>query len=103
MIVLRPAAGRALGGSPLLERLEFDRMGGEVGHVERASMSSAAFGVVVGGAADQREAGQRHHRIDGGAAVLHEEALDRRARVEAAGEGRDHAQAARLQRAITPS
>ena len=61
-------------------------------------MSSAAFEVVVGGAADQREAGQRDHRIDRAAAVLHEEAFDRRALIETAGESRDHAQPFRLER-----
>ena len=73
-------------------------MRGEIGHVELGQDVLGRLRVVVGGTADQREAGQRDHRIDCAAAVLHEEALDRRALVETAGEGRDHAQAFRLER-----
>ena len=72
-------------------------MGGEVGHVERRQHLRRALGVIVGGAADQREAGQREKRVDPGRAAPEEEALCGRARVEAAGEGRYDGQPARFQ------
>ena len=50
---------------PLLQGLEFEGMRGDVGHVERGQQFLGGPGVVVGGTADQRESGQRHHRIDG--------------------------------------
>ncbi len=49
------AARRAL---PLLERLELQRMGGEVGHIQAGQHRFGGAGIVVGGAADQGEAGQ---------------------------------------------
>ena len=54
---------------PLLQRLEFDRMRRDIGHIERRQQFLGGAGIVVGGAADQREAGQRNHRIDRGRAV----------------------------------
>ena len=49
---------------PLLERLELDGMGGEIRDVEFGEDFVGRLGVVVGGAADQREAGQRNQRVD---------------------------------------
>ncbi len=83
---------------PLLQRLELDRVGGDIGHVQHGEQRLGGVRVVVGGAADQREAGERDHRIHRRHAVAHEEALDRRARIKPAGEGRDHPQSLRLQR-----
>lgn len=88
----------AVGLAPLFERLELDRLGGEAGYVERRQHRLCGACVVVGRAADQREARQRDYRIDGRAAVAKEELLDRRPRIQATGEGRHDAQAARLQR-----
>ena len=88
----------ALGAAPLLERLELHRRDGEVGHVEPGEHVLGRLGVVVGRPADQREAGQRHQGVDQRLAVTQEEPLDRRTRIEPGGKGRDHAQAARLQR-----
>ena len=86
----------AIGVFPLVQRLELDRGHREVGHVQPDQHLLGGPGVVVGRAADQREAGERDHALDhrlpGGEEVL----LDRRPRVEAGGEGRDHAQAAGL-------
>jgi hypothetical protein len=93
----------ALGTAPLVQRLELDRVGREVGHVQRRQHVLGRLGIVVGRAADQREAGERDHGVDDRPAVLHEEALDRRAGVQTGGEGRDHAQATRSSAAITPS
>ncbi len=84
-------------GAPFLQRLELQRMGGDVGHVELDQRRLGGSRVVVGGAADQREAGERDHRVDGGAAVVEEEALDGGARIEAAGKGRNDGEAARLE------
>ncbi len=72
-------------------------MGGDVGHVELDQRRLGGSRVVVGGAADQREAGERDHRVDGRAAVVEEEALDGGARIEAAGKGRNDGEAARLE------
>ena len=84
--------------APLFERLEFHGVRREIGHVQRGENFLGRLGVVVGGATDQREAGQRDHRIDRAAAVLHEEAFDRRPLIETAGESRDHPQPSRLER-----
>ena len=91
---IRPRASRL----PLLQRLEFDRVRRDVGHVERRQHLFGGAGIVVGRAADQREAGQRDHRVDERPAALQEIALDRRPRVESAGEGRDDPQALGFQR-----
>ena len=88
----------ALAGLPLLQRLEFQGLGGEVGHVEPRQHRLRGRRVVVGGPADEREAGERHQRVDAGAAVPHEEGVHGRAVVEAAGEGRHHVEALGLQR-----
>ena len=86
-----------VGRLPLLQRLEFQGVGGEIRHVEFAEQRLRPGGVVVGGAADEGEAGERDQRVDGRAPVAAEERVHGRAVVEAAGEGRHHAQAARLQ------
>ena len=87
----------ALGVFPLLQRLEFDGLGGEIGHIEARQHVLGGARIIVGGAAHQREARQRDQRVDCWLAVLHEKALDRRALVEARGEGGDHFQPARLE------
>ena len=87
----------AVGGLPLLQRLELQSVSGEVGHVEGGEQRLRPGGVVVGGAADEGETGERDQRIDGRAAVALEEGVDRRAVVEPAGEGRHHREPARLQ------
>ena len=83
---------------PLLDRLELDRMGRQIGHVEPGQDVGRRRGVVIGRAADQREPGQRHQRVDGRHAIAQEIGLESRAGVETAGEGRDHAQALGLER-----
>ena len=57
-------------GLPLLERLELDRVRGEVRHVERSQHLFGGLRVVVGRAADQREAGQRDDGVDRAAPSL---------------------------------
>ena len=84
-------------GIPLLERLEFDRRGGNVGHIQRGEQRLGGAAVVVGGSTDEREPGQRHDGVDRGHAVLHEIRLDCGAGVEPAGEGGNDAQAARFE------
>ncbi len=83
---------------PLVQGLEFERMRGEIGHVEPRQHFLRGTGVVVGRPAHQREAGQRHHRVDGAAPVAQEELLDGRTLVEATGKGRHHRQAPGFQR-----
>jgi hypothetical protein len=92
----------AVAGLPLLQGLELDRLGRDVGHVEPREQRLGSARVVVGGSADQREAGERQHGIDDRPAVLEEEALDGRPRIEPGGEGRDHPQAPRLERGDHP-
>ena len=79
------AAIRAL---PLGQRLELERVRGDVGHVEARQHVLGRLGVVVGGTTDQREAGERDDRVDRGRVVLEEVALDRRPGVEPGREGR---------------
>ncbi len=88
----------SFGAAPLLQRLELDRRHRQVRHVELRQRLLGGVGVVVGRTADEREAGERDERVDHRLAVAQEEALHGRARVEAAGEGGDHAQPARLER-----
>ncbi len=83
---------------PLLEGLEFNRMRRDVRHIERRQNFFRCARIVVGGPADQREAGQGDDRVDDRPVALHEVALDRRPRIEPAGEGGQHPQAFRLQR-----
>ena len=86
-------------GLPLVHGLELDRVRRDVGHVQLRQQVLRGAAVVVGGAADQAEPGQRHHGIAPSATPsAHEIPLDRRARVQAAGEGGDDAQALRLHR-----
>src|SRR5208337_4990506 len=85
-------------GFPLLDRLKFERMGGYIGDVEFAQKIRGAGCVVVGRAADQRKAGQGNESVDRRNAVPLEEGLDRRARIEAAREGRNDPQSPLLQR-----
>ena len=73
-------------------------MGGEVGHVEFAQQLLGRRGVVIGGPADQREAGERDHRVHQGLPVAAEVALHRRPGVQSAGEGGDDPEPACLQR-----
>jgi hypothetical protein len=94
------AVGRVL---PLFDALELEGVGGDVGHVQLAEHFFCRRGVVVGRAADQGKPGQGQERIDDRLAVLVDEVLlDRRARVEAARERGDHAQAALTQRGDQP-
>ena len=83
--------------TPLLECLELDRMGGQIRYVEGRENFFGCLGVVVGRAADQRESGEGHDRIDDRATVLAEEFFDGWALVESACEDRHHAQAARFE------
>jgi len=69
----------AVGAAPLVERLELHRLRGDVGHVQPGQHVLGRLGIVVGRPADQREAGQRDHRVHRHAAVLDEETFDRRA------------------------
>ena len=87
-----------LAGTPLLERLEFDRMRRDIGHVETGQRFHRSIHVVIGGTADQREAGQVDDRIDLRLAVPDKKFLDRRPGVEAVGEGGNDAQATGFQR-----
>ncbi len=51
-------------GRPTARALELQRVGGDVGHVERGERLLGGGAVVVGRAADEAEAGQRQERVD---------------------------------------
>ena len=87
----------AVGTLPFLDRLKFERLRGDIRHVELAQHFRGAVRIVVGRAADERESGQRHKRVDRRAAASLEIGFDGRASVEAARERRDRSQPARLQ------
>ena len=82
----------------MLDRLELQRVRGDVGHIEFAERHFGSAGVVVSRATHQGEARQRDQRLDLGFAAVLEETVHRRTGIEPTGKGRDHAQAARLQR-----
>ena len=86
-----------VGALPFLDRLKFERLRGDIRHVEFAQHFRGAVRIVVGGTADERESGQRHKRVDRRAAASLEIGFDGRARVEAAGERWDRSEPARLQ------
>ena len=88
----------AFGGFPFFQRLELDRLGCDVRHIQGGQHLFGRARVIVGRAADQREAAERDQRIDGRAAVLHEELLDGGTLVQARRKGRNDLQTARLQR-----
>ena len=81
---------------PLRQRLEFDGMRADIGHVQRSQQRLGRLGIVIGRPANQREPGQRHDRIHDRHTVFHEEPRYRLARIQPAGKGRQHAQAALL-------
>ncbi len=83
---------------PGRERLEFHRVRGDVGHVQRRQHRLGGVAIVVGGATDKREPGQRDDGIHLHHAVTQEIAGDRGPLVQPAGEGGDDAQAALFQR-----
>ncbi len=87
----------AVGTLPFLDRLKFERLRGDIRHVELAQHFRRAVRIVVGRAADEREPGQRHKRVDLRAAASLEIGFDGRARVEAARERWDRSEPARLQ------
>ena len=80
----------AIRAAPLVQGLEFHRVRCDVGHVQFRQCLLRGFGVVVGGATDQRETGERDNRVHAGFAVVVEKLVDRGAAVQAGGKGRNH-------------
>ena len=68
IIVASTGSSPRASASPLLQGLEFHRMRGDIGHIQRRQHFLGRVGVVVGGAADQAESGQRDDRVDRSAA-----------------------------------
>ena len=87
----------ALGAAPLVQGLEFHRVRRDVGHVQLGQDLFGRLGVVVRRPANEGEARQRHHGVHRHPAVLDEEALDGRTRVQPGGKCGHHFQAASLQ------
>ena len=74
---------------PFLDRLELDRVGGEVGQVELAQNLARGLRIAIGRAADQRKAGEVDDGIHGGLAItVDKEGFDCRACIKPAGEHR---------------
>ncbi|MCY1169564.1 hypothetical protein D9M73_96090 [compost metagenome] len=84
--------------APGLQRLELDRMRGDIGHVERGERRLGGGGVVIGRAAHQAETGQVDDGIDRRHAIAAEQRVDRWTGVETGGKGRNHVEPACLQR-----
>ena len=80
-------------GLPLADRLEFQRVGCDVGDVQRRQRLNRSRAVVVGRAPHQREPGQRDQGIDAALMI----AGYRGAAVQAPGKGGDASQALRLE------
>ena len=87
----------AVGRAPCLQRLELNGVSRDIGHVERGQCFLRRRRVVVGRAADEREAAQRHNGVDGGHAIALEKAIDGRPHVEPAGVGWNDVEAARFE------
>ena len=68
----------AAGAAPLIQRLELDRMGGDVRHIELAQNFFGSVCVVVGRAADQRETSERNDGVHRAFTVFEEESFNRR-------------------------
>ncbi len=49
---------------PAFLRLEFGHESRKIGHIELFERGGRGLGVAIGGAADQREAGERAERVD---------------------------------------
>ena len=75
----KPAARSA----PLAQRLEFQGVCRDIGHVECGKGGHGGGAVVIGGATDKAEAGERNHRIH----AAREIGVDGGATVEASGKG----------------
>ena len=80
---------------PLPKRLEFQRLCGDIGHIERLQRLDRGITVVIGRAADQREARERQQRVD----LALQEFINRRATIQTTGESGQNGHALRLQRA----
>ena len=68
-----------VGATPLVQGLELHRVCCDVGHIQFGQYFFGGMGVVVGGAAHQRKAGQGHHRVHRGLAVFQEKRVNGRA------------------------
>ena len=79
-----------LGTTPVHQILELDRVSGDVGDIQLRQDLGGGLGVVVGGAAHQREPGQRDHGVDPGHAIANEELVNRLTGVESRGKHRQH-------------
>ena len=89
-------AEAAVGGGPLAEGLELERVRGDVGHVERGKRVDGGAAVVVGGAADEAEAGEGDEGVDPALRVTKASIAGRPSRP--GGEGGDAGDAAGLER-----
>ena len=87
----------AFRAAPLIQRLELQGVGREIGHVQRGEHILGSLGIVVSRTTHQGEACQRHQCVDPHNAVLNEKLIDRGTRIESRCKGRNHAQAARLE------
>ena len=81
---------------PLTKGLELQRMCCDIGHIQFGQGCNRCRAVVIGGAADQRKAGQRDHGIHTLAGL--EIGVDRGAAIKPTGKGGNAGDAARFKR-----
>ena len=68
----------ATGAAPLVQGLKLDRMRGDVRHIEFAQNFFGSVCIVVGGAADQRETGERNDSVHRAFTLFQEERFNGR-------------------------
>ena len=78
---------------PLAEGLKLQGVRGDIGHIQRRQGGHGGGAVVVGGAPDKAETGQRHHRVN-----AFEIGVDRGAAIKPTRKGRDAGDALGLKR-----
>ena len=81
----------------MLQRLKFDGVGCNIGHIQFDQDFFGRLGVVIGGTPNEGKAHQRNHRVDGRMSILEEELLYRGAGVETRRKGGNYAQSARFE------
>ena len=71
----------SVGTLPILDCLKFERLSSDIRHIKLAQHFCCAVRIIVGGAADERESGQRDKGVDRRGAASLEIGFDGRARV----------------------
>ena len=88
MMVVSTGKQSARIGLPLGQGLKFDRMRGDIGHIQRAQLRFRRIAIVIGGTADQRESGEGNHGVDTWRAIAKKEFFDCRTLIQTTCKGR---------------